>query len=79
MPFMISEGGAASGDFRRTYHGTIATIEPLTERCKAWIDENVAAEVWQWFGRSLAVEPRYVERLVDAMVEDGLVEEDTGG
>jgi hypothetical protein len=62
-------------DFRVTYHGTITTITPLSDRCREWLEDNVAIEPWQWFGPSIAIEPRYVQQLAEAMIEHGLVME----
>jgi hypothetical protein len=63
-------------DFRVTYHGTITTITPLSDACRDWVDENVAIEPWQRFGLSIALEPRYVEQLAQAMIEEGFLMED---
>jgi hypothetical protein len=60
-------------DFRLTYHGTITTITPLSDACREWLEENVEIEPWQRFGNAIAVEPRYVEQLAEAMIEDELV------
>lgn len=65
-------------DFRTEYHGTIRTITPLTNRCRHWIEENVAYEPWQWFGQRVAVEPRYLPTLVEEMLDAGLIEEGIG-
>jgi hypothetical protein len=62
-------------DFRLTYHGTITTLTPLTDRCREWVKENVEIEPWQRFGNAIAVEPRYVQQLAIAMIEGGLVME----
>ena len=62
-------------DFRVTYHGTVTTITPLTARCREWVEANVEIEPWQRFGNAIAVEPRYVEQLAEAMMEEGLVME----
>ena len=59
-------------DIRVTDHGSVLLIEPLTPAAKAWIDENVSAEPWQWFGPALAVEPRYAGALLDGAISDGL-------
>lgn len=64
-----------AADFRITYHGTITLLEPLTPACREWIDENVATEGWQWFGKALAIEPRYLSTLVDAMLVRGFEQE----
>src|SRR5207248_667763 len=62
-------------DFRVTYHGTITTITPLSDACREWVEENVEIEPWQRFGNAIAVEPRYVEQLAEAMIGEGLVME----
>jgi hypothetical protein len=67
-----------TADFRLTYHGTITTITPLTERCREWVEENVEIEPWRRFGNAIAVEPRYVQQLAEAMIEGGLVIEGDG-
>lgn len=59
-------------DFAIEYHGTITLVRPLTDLCRSWLDENVQAEGWQWFGGALAVEPRCMERLYEDMTLDGL-------
>ena len=28
-------------DLRVTYHGTITTLTPLTDRCREWVEANV--------------------------------------
>jgi len=51
-------------------HGTIVLVRPLTPDCASWLAEHVDEEA-QWFGRALVVEPRYVEPLVTALIEEG--------
>jgi hypothetical protein len=53
-------------------HGSISTITPVTEAARQWIAENVQAEAWQWLGRSLTVETRFLGPLVEGMINDGL-------
>ena len=65
----------AQADFRVTYHGTVTTVTPLSDRCREWLEENVEIEPWQRFGNAIAVEPRYVDQLAEAMIEEGLVME----
>jgi hypothetical protein len=62
-----------SADFRVTYHGTVTTMTPLSNRCREWLEENVDIEPWQRLGNAIAVEPRYVDQLAEAMIEEGLV------
>ena len=52
-------------------HGTIVLFRPLTDTCRAWIDDNVQEEA-MWFGRCLAVEHRYAPLLIEGMADDGL-------
>jgi hypothetical protein len=67
------QGRTPSADFRVTYHGTITTITPLSDVCREWVEDNVDIEPWQRFGPSIAIEPRYVEQLAEAMIGEGLV------
>jgi hypothetical protein len=60
-------------DFRVEYHGSIVLVRPLTEEAKAWLNDNVSADS-QWMGDALAVEPRYIESLVEGMEGSGLVQ-----
>jgi hypothetical protein len=53
--------------------GTVFTICPLTARAKAWIDDNVASESYQWLGGTLGVEHRYASALTEGMLSNGLV------
>lgn len=51
-------------------HGSIVLVRPLTEDVETWLIEHTADEA-QWFGNALVVEPRYVENLVEGLVEEG--------
>src|SRR2546421_13020437 len=73
MPYAKAQQTDPQADFRVTYHGTITTITPLSDACREWLEDNVAIEPWQRFGTSIAVEPRYVQQLAEAMIGDGLV------
>jgi len=59
----------------RTSASPITTITPLSDRCREWLEDNVAIEPWQRFGNSIAVEPRYVQQLARAMIGEGLLME----
>ena len=52
-------------------HGTIVLFRPLTETCRAWIDDNVQEDA-MWFGGALAVEHRCAPYLIEGMADDGL-------
>jgi hypothetical protein len=56
--------------FELENHGSIALLRPLTPDVRAWLEEHVDEEA-QWFGSALVVEPRYLEPLVLALIEEG--------
>ena len=59
-------------DFLITYHGTVATLDLLSNAAREWVEENVATERWQWLGRSrLGIDPGYAEELRAALAEAG--------
>lgn len=60
---------AARVDAKVENHGSIFLVRPETSTAREWLDEHTDGT---WFGGALAVEPRYVEALVDGMVGDGL-------
>jgi hypothetical protein len=51
-------------------HGTIVLVRPHTPDVRAWLEEHTDEEA-QWFGGALVVEPRYLEALYLALVEEG--------
>jgi hypothetical protein len=52
--------------------GTVYLFTAETETARAWVDDQVHLEAWQWMGRAFAVEHRYVGPLVQGMLADGL-------
>ncbi len=67
---------AASGpDFCVTYHGVISTLDLFTGAARAWVEDNVAFEPWQWLGECrLAIDPRSMESICVAMLDAGFTE-----
>lgn len=61
------------GDVLVANHGSVVMVQPVTRRAQAWVEEHVALESWQWMGGAFAVEPRYLDNLVEGMAGDGLV------
>jgi hypothetical protein len=59
-------------DFTVTNHGSIILVKPLSEAAKAWLAENVSDEALWHFNGALAVEPRFIEDLLDGMLDAGL-------
>ena len=62
-----------SPDFIVENHGSLFMVRVVTPTAQAWIDDNVPLESWQWLGHSFSVEHRYIEDLVDGMIQDGFV------
>jgi hypothetical protein len=58
-------------DIRVEYHGSLWLVRPLTKAATAWLQENVAGDA-QYFGNALAVEPRYIDDLVEGISGSGL-------
>lgn len=54
--------------FRVENHGTLCLIVPLTSEVTDWLNEHTDA---MWYGDALVCEPRYVEDLVEGMIEQG--------
>jgi hypothetical protein len=52
--------------------GSVIMLTPKSEKAKAWVDENLGLESWQWLGPSFAVEWRYAPDIVQGMMGDGL-------
>jgi hypothetical protein len=58
-------------DFLVINHGSIVVIRPLTDEAGQWLDDNAAAEAWQWLGSSLCVDLRYAAPLIAGIEADG--------
>lgn len=52
--------------------GSIIQFEPRTDEARAWFDENVQSEGWQWLGNRLCIEPRLADNLLQGIIEAGL-------
>jgi hypothetical protein len=50
-------------------HGSVFTFAVLTEAARAWVDENVQLESWQWMGgcAAFAVDARFAWDLACGM------------
>jgi len=58
-------------DFLVIDHGSIVAIRPLTDEAEQWLDDNVAAEAWQWLGGFLCVDHRCAAPLIAGIEADG--------
>jgi hypothetical protein len=52
--------------------GTIVALSPVTKRGRAWVDDNLQAEPWQWLGGALCVDHRMAQDIINGMTMDGL-------
>lgn len=52
--------------------GSLVGIQPLSEGGKAWFEENVATEPWQWLGQVCWIDARYAADLLEGAAYDGL-------
>lgn len=59
-------------DFILEEHGSVHLLRPLNAGAKQWLDENVTAEDWQWFGGACAAEPRCVPDVLAGIEDAGL-------
>lgn len=53
-------------------NGSVFLIYPHTQTAKDWMSENLQAEGWQYLGKTLAVDQRYIADIADGMSDDGL-------
>lgn len=59
-------------DFSVTNHGSVVSFAPLTDAAQAFLDNDVAAEPWQYLGSALVVGHRYAEPMIIGITEAGL-------
>jgi hypothetical protein len=59
-------------DVTVTSYRTVLLLNPESEAGEQWIRDNVHAESWQWFGGSLALEPRYMDDVACGIRDAGL-------
>lgn len=58
-------------DFAIAHHGSICILTPLTKEAKVWVDDNLPDDALSWCG-GVAIEPRYVDSVIDGIATDGL-------
>lgn len=57
------------------HSGSLVIFEPQNEEARAWIDENVETEPWQWMGLCLVVDWLYAGDLYEGLWDAGFVVE----
>ncbi len=55
--------------------GTVVLFIPESDLEYEWLTVNVENEPWQWMGRSLAVDHRYADGLIEYINESGFITE----
>lgn len=66
----------ADPDFCITYHGSVATLDLLSDAARRWVEDNLEIEPWQRLGKHrIAVEPRSMETIGIALMEAGFIED----
>jgi len=58
-------------DFMVTGGGSLFTLKPLTPAARQWVDEFIDPNAQHW-GGGIVIEHRYIEPIVDAIINDGL-------
>lgn len=58
-------------DFLLVDNGSVVLLTPLSKAAKQWIEENISDDS-TWFGRSLAIEPRYVDDILNGITNSNL-------
>ncbi len=53
-------------------HGSICIINFTSKSAQAWRDEHISEEAQCWGQHGVAVEPRYVEAILQGVQDDGL-------
>jgi hypothetical protein len=60
-------------DLALEHRGSVAILEPLTERGRHWLAEHVAFQVWQRVGRhGIACDARLALDVLEGAQKDGL-------
>lgn len=59
-------------DFTVAYHGSVCHVLPVSDWGTQHL-HDIAQEDWQWWGKAVVVEPRYLQGFLDALEGDGAV------
>jgi hypothetical protein len=64
---------ADGADITVTDEGTVVAFDIHNATARAWVEDNVETEGWQWLGRNrFAVDHRFAVPLIQGMTQDGL-------
>ena len=53
---------------------TVYVLRPISKEARDWIEEHVQYESWNMIGEGIAIEHRYVESIVEAMLDEGFAD-----
>lgn len=64
------------GDFKFIDSGSIWLVQPQNDHAAEWLEEESRAAFlagldWQFFGRSLVIEPRYLDNMLVLLDDEG--------
>ena len=64
------------GDFKFIDEGSIMLVQPMNDDAADWLEEESRAAFntgidWQFFGRSLVIEPRYIDNILCLLNDEG--------
>ena len=64
------------GDFKFINEGSIMLVQPMNDSAADWLEEESRAAFnagidWQFFGRSLVIEPRYIDNILIYLDNEG--------
>lgn len=66
----VAQPIAEVGQFQLENHGSLFLVRPLNDAAREWL-QRTAPEDAQFMGEAMAVEPRYVQGVTDAIEADG--------
>ena len=58
-------------DFSLYDSGSILLLTPMSDEAKDWVKEHLPEDI-RTFGRGFAVEPRYMNDIMDGLTSEGL-------
>ena len=61
-----------SADLNVYHDGSVCLVGPRSALGEAWLTENIDPEPWQMCGNAIALETRYVGRIIEGAQNDGL-------
>jgi hypothetical protein len=59
-------------DVRIINQGSMIGFVPITLAAKAWFDEYVHSESWQWLGNVLWVDHRFAQDIIAGLTEEDM-------